>query len=74
MIINIKPRRDSQEITQAARKLLSDGIDTGDDEVLDTAIKIAYDEKIPLHFRRKDTLIPVDVAYRIRYNMALSLR
>lgn len=74
-LIYIKPRKHKEVIEQEARLLLENLIqDEGDDEVLDTAIAIAYKEKMNVKFVYREKEIDPDIAFGIRYNNGYDIR
>lgn len=74
-LIYIKSRKRKEVIEAEARLLLENLIqDEGDDEVLDTAIAIAYKEKMNVKFVYREKEIDPDIAFSIRYNSGYDIR
>lgn len=76
IVLQSRPKQHKEELERLARLLLSDGADSGDDAVMDLAIKIAYDENLDVVFRTDKTarmLTPAQ-AYRLRYERGLDIR
>lgn len=76
IIIQTRPTLTDEELERRARLLLSTQTDSGDDAVLDRAIKIAHDEGLDVVFRRSPTgkIITPGTAYSLRYERGIDLR
>ena len=73
--IYIKPSKHWSEVEEQARLLLEGKIqDNGDDEVLDTAIRMAHEGNLDILFVRNGREVTPETAYNIRYHSGLRIR
>lgn len=73
--IKIKPAKPDQVLREEARALLNGKIeDSGDDAILDMAIRLAYEEQLPVVFLSENETLTPELAYRLRYLRGLSVR
>jgi hypothetical protein len=73
--IYIKSSKHWSEVEEQARLLLEGEIqDDGDDEVLDTAIRMAHEGNLDVVFVRNGKSVTPEIAYGIRYHSGLRIR
>ncbi len=73
--IHIKPSKNWTEIDERATLLLEGKIqDDGDDDILDRAIGIAYEQNLDVVFMRGEKAINPEIAYSIRYHNGFTIR
>jgi hypothetical protein len=73
--IHIKPSKNWTEIDERAMLLLEGKIqDDGDDDILDRAIGMAYEQNLDVVFMRGEKAINPEIAYGIRYRSGLRIR
>lgn len=75
IVLMPRQKHTPEELERRARLLLPTQTDNGDDDVLDAAIKIAYEEKLDVVFRNeRGKLFSPELAYSLRYNGGLDVR
>ncbi len=74
--ITIIQSLNDNELDAKARELLTSGIDTGNDDVLNQAIFIAKNENLDVVFKSTKTgkIITPDLAFRIHFDRGLNIR
>jgi hypothetical protein len=73
--IVIQPKQQRTDLERLARLLLETGADTGDDEVLELAVRIAYRENLDVVFRQEGVAAFITVTQaKSRLSNGMSLR